>query len=81
MQNWTRNDQSTQDLLGLVDNLAMLSVIEEWTDQQCQEAESWASAQHFQASDNNVRPQSIPRHVRDLPNRARGAYDADISHL
>jgi hypothetical protein len=80
--NWTRDDQATQDLLGLgSDKLAMLSVIATWTDEQCRQAEAWASARHFRASDNSNRVPPIPPHVAVLPERAYGMDDADLSHL
>lgn len=79
---WKRDDQATQDLLDLgSDKLAMLSVIATWTDEQCQQAEAWASARHFRASDNSNRVPPIPPHVVALPERACGVYDADLSHL
>jgi hypothetical protein len=82
MKNWKRDDQATQDLLDLgSDKLAMLGVIATWTDEQCRQAEAWASARHFHASDNAVRVPKIPPHVAALPERACGVYDADLSHL
>ena len=82
MKNWKRDDQATQDLISLgSDKLAMLSVIAKWTDEQCQQAEAWASARHFRASDNAVRVPEMPPHVAALPERAYGVYDADFSHL
>lgn len=82
MKTWKRDDEATQDLLSLADKLAMRSVIATWTDEQCQQAEEWASARHFSASDNpGVRVPPIPPHVAALPEYAVGLDDADLSHL
>lgn len=67
MKKWKRDDQATQDLIELVsDKQAPLNVIVTWTDEQCQQAEAWASARHFRASDNNNRVPPIPPHVAAL---------------
>ena len=80
--NWKRDNQATQDLISLgSEKLAMLSVIEKWTDEQCQQAEAWASARHFRASDNAASVPEMPPHVAALPERARGAWDTDLSHM
>lgn len=82
MKNWQRDDQATQDLIELGgDKLVMLSVIATWTDEQCRQAEAWASARHFKASDNAVRVPPTPPHIAACPERAIGVYDADLSHL
>ena len=82
MKDWKRDDQATQDLIDLgSDKLAPLSVISTWTDEQCRQAEAWASARHFHASDNIVRVPPVPPHVAALPERAIGLHDADLSHL
>lgn len=79
---WKRDNQVTQDLIGLVsDKLAMLSVIETWTDEQCQQAQAWASAKYLRTISNAIRVLPPPLHVAALPKRAYGAYDADLSHL
>lgn len=77
---WTRDDQATQDLVTLVcDRLVMLSVIERWTDEQCRQAEEWAAAVHFRASDNAVKVPQMPAHVAECP---RFAVDStDLDHL
>lgn len=68
MKTWKRDDQATQDWLDLAsDKTAPLSVIATWTDEQCRQAEDWASARHFRASDNpGVRVPPIPPHVAAL---------------
>lgn len=68
MKDWKRDDQATADLLELgSDKIAHLHIIATWTDEQCRQAEAWASARHFRASDNAVRVPKIPPHVADLP--------------
>jgi hypothetical protein len=76
-KNSRRDDQATQDLLDLgSDKLAMLSVIATSTDEHCQQAEAWATARHFRASDDAVHAPTIPLHVaalaeqRDIPQPA-----------
>lgn len=82
MENWRRDDQATQDLIGLVsDKLAMLSVIATWTDEECRQAEAWAGARSFHVGDGAVQVLEAPSHVAVLPKRACGVYDADLSHL
>lgn len=82
MTNWTRNDQTTQEMISLVGGkVAMLSVIATWTDQQCMQADAWASACHFSASDKAAPVPMMPSHLAVLPDQAKGAYDADLSHL
>lgn len=67
MKNWKRDDQATQELIELgSDKHAPLSVIAAWANEQCQQAEAWASARHFRASDNNNRVPPIPPHVAEL---------------
>lgn len=69
---WQRDDAATQDWLELGGSkLATPSVIAGWTDEQCRQAEEWASAVYFRASDNpNVRIPPIPPHVAALPDCA-----------
>lgn len=64
---WKRDDEATCDLLELAgDVLVTAQVVRAWTDEQCQQAEAWAAARHFRASDNAVRVPSIPPHVAAL---------------
>ncbi|WP_428419241.1 hypothetical protein [Methylibium sp.] len=63
---WERNDEITLDILLLVgghtisaDDVAL------WTDPQCRDAEAWAAAAHFHASDNDdVKVPPVPACVR-----------------
>jgi hypothetical protein len=65
---WERDDQATADLLELgSDKIGHLHIIGTWTDAQCREAEAWASARHFRASDNDIEVPPMPAHVADLP--------------
>lgn len=65
---WERDDQATADLIELgSDKIAHLHIIGTWTDAQCREAEAWASARHFKASDNDVSVPIMPEHVAALP--------------
>lgn len=77
---WMRDDQATADLLDLAtDRLAPLTTIAAWSDDQCRQAEAYAAARHFQASDNDVKVPPMPAHVAALPSRATSLDDADLS--
>lgn len=62
-KSWQRDDEATIDLLELAGILAPTQVVHSWTDEQCQQAEEWAAARHFRASDNAVRVPPVPAHV------------------
>lgn len=54
MASWKRDDYWLADALELVDVSISPLTIKGWTDAQCQQAEDWAAAVHFAASDNDV---------------------------
>lgn len=62
---WIRDDQATFLSLCLVGGHHVPeSAIRGWTDHQCMEAERWAHAVHFHASDNDdVQIPQMPPHV------------------
>lgn len=62
---WIRDDQATYLSLCLVGGHHVPeSAVRGWTDQQCMEAERWAHAVHFHASDNeDVEVPPMPPHV------------------
>ncbi|MEE7625404.1 hypothetical protein V3O24_04460 [Methylobacter sp. Wu8] len=62
---WYRDDIATFTTLCLVDghNVTIDDVIN-WSDEQCRQAEEWAGACHFCASDNNIDVPEMPAHVR-----------------
>lgn len=66
---WTRDDEALVDVFAIAgDRELTAEAARSWTDQQCQEAEEWAWALHFRASDNpHVKVPPMPPHVRDLP--------------
>ena len=68
-ETWARNDDALVDVFAIAgDRELTVDVARSWTDQQCQEAEEWAWALHFRASDNpRVKVPPMPAHVRDLP--------------
>ena len=87
---WVRNDESTRDALLLIDLMDVpLPDIALWTDQQCQQAEDYATALHFSASDNNNTVPAMPEHLKRYewqpgdPNRylhlAQTAHSLDTS--
>jgi hypothetical protein len=51
---WFRDEQLTLDTLSLVGETEHVTAadVASWTDEQCQQAEDWALATHFYASDN-----------------------------
>lgn len=50
---WHRDDEATMLCLMLVSHYVPLEVIAKWTDEQVQQAETWAGAVHYHASDND----------------------------
>jgi hypothetical protein len=65
VDDWKRDDELTQSLLGLAGVEADLELIESWTDAQVRQAEEWAGATHLRASDNDdvevpARPAFLP---------------------
>lgn len=68
-EQWTRDDAALVDLFDLAgDRVLTLGVVQRWTDEQCKQAEEWAAALHFAASDNpEVVVPPIPPHVDALP--------------
>lgn len=60
VRRFERNDQLTQDVLDFADVQVSLDEIARWTDKQCEQAEDWAGAVHFRASDNPVHVPPMP---------------------
>jgi hypothetical protein len=52
MDPYERNNDITADVLSLVSIQVPLEIIASWSDQQCEDAERWASAELLKASDN-----------------------------
>lgn len=67
-----RDNLATQDLLELVDITVDLGDIAQWSNQQILEAERYAMAKHYRASDNIVKVPPMPEHVRLAIVRAGG---------
>ena len=76
---WTRNDDRTFTLLMLCGGHDVpREAVTGWTDQQCEQAEDWASREHLNASDNDdVERVPMPPHVTAHPPkpRAGGLWD------
>lgn len=68
-QPWMRDNERTLLLLLLCGGHDVTEeVISGWTDEQCQQAEDWASREHLAASDNDdVERVPMPPHVRAHP--------------
>jgi hypothetical protein len=66
---WNRDNEALVDVFAIAgDRELTLETAQAWTDQQCQEAEEWAWALHFRASDNpHVKVPPMPAHVQALP--------------
>ena len=66
---WTRDNEALVDVFAIAgDRELTLETAQTWTDQQCREAEEWAWALHFRASDNpHVKVPPMPAHVKALP--------------
>ncbi len=85
LREWQRDDVTTRDILALTGQGACvpMTAINEWTDEQCREAENWAGATHLQASDNDdVEVPPIPEHVKiwDTPER-RAVFEKEMEDL
>jgi len=76
---WTRDDAALVDWFDIAgDRMLTLGAVQRWTDEQCQQAEEWAWALHFAASDNpDVVVPPIPPHVEALQRFDPWKVDAD----
>lgn len=68
-EDWVRHDWRTLDALLLVGgHMVTADVVATWSDEQCREAEEWAIALHYLASDNDdVVVPPMPVHVAAHP--------------
>lgn len=73
MQKWARDNGLTYDLLSLCGGHGVdESDVATWTDEQCRQAEEWASREHLSASDNDeVGRIPMPAHVAAHPPKPR----------
>jgi hypothetical protein len=65
-----RDDAATKQVLELgSQKVALLETISNWTLEECRQAEEWASANFYHASDNTVDVPACPPHVAALPDQ------------
>lgn len=65
MSNFVRDDSATVDLLSLVGVDVYEEDVAEWTDEQVQQAENWASAEYLRASDASLAVPAKPSFLEE----------------